>query len=559
MKRSWSECEWLPNAGTLTLIAVTTTSAGIVVEAEGPSYGRCPACGRRSDVRHSRYWRSLKDLAAQGRSVVLRVHVTRWRCRNGCCAAAIFADRLVGVSAAHVHHTSRCGSVIHLVGHALGGRGGERLLARLGMAVSDDTILRLLKRPAEPSTPELVHVVGIDVWAWQKGQQHFGTILVDLERRRVIDLLPTRAAGSVATWLAARPSIHTISRDRHGPYAEGIRGGAPQAREVADRFHLVSNLRDVVQQELGRLRRFLVVPHHPPARVMVPRHVAPRLVRRTPSNGVRQERGLDDSRRAVQLERFHLVKRLQAAGLSAAAIMRETGIGRKLVLTWIRLRELPVRNRMAPRPGMPEFYREYLWRRWTAGCQSVKRLMAEIQPLGYVGGYAGLAKLVARWRYDAAALTRPRRVAAAVAVAVTIVTRHVSPQVAAALLGQPRPLLTARQAEIVDALKHHCPGCTTMRRLMLSFRTILRVGKVPTLHRWMARATATEIDGLQRFVRKLRQDLGAVEGAVTERWSNGPVDGHINRLKTLRRQMYGRAGVDLLRARLLPLVHNAAR
>ena len=206
---------------------------------------------------------------------------------------------------------------------------------------------------------------------------------------------------------------------------------------------------------------------------------------------------------------------------------------------------------------MPEFYREYLWRRWTEGCQSVKRLMAEIQPLGYVGGYAGLAKLVARWRYDAASLARPRRVADAPAV--TIVTRHVSPQVAAALLGQPRALLTDRQAEIVDALKHHCPGFTTMRRLMLSFRTILRVGKVPTLHRWMARATATEIDALQRFVRKLRQDLGAVEGAVTERWSNGPVEGHINRLKTLRRQMYGRAGVELFRARLLPLVDAAAR
>jgi transposase len=129
----------------------------------------------------------------------------------------------------------------------------------------------------------------------------------------------------------------------------------------------------------------------------------------------------------------------------------------------------------------------------------------------------------------------------------------VSPQVAAALLGQPRARLNERQAETVDALKHHCPGFTTMRRLMLSFRTILRVGKVPTLHQWMARATATEIDALQRFVRKLRQDLSAVEGAVTERWSNGPVEGHINRLKTLRRQMYGRAGVELLRARLLPL------
>jgi transposase len=230
--------------------------------------------------------------------------------------------------------------------------------------------------------------------------------------------------------------------------------------------------------------------------------------------------------------------------------MRETAIGRKSVLTWIRLRELPRRARMEPRPGMPEFYREYLWRRWTEGCRSVKRLMAEIQPLGYVGGYAGLAKLVARWRYDAPTRARGRRVVDAPA---TTVTRHVSPPVAAALLARPRALLSERQGETVDALKDHCPGFTAMRRLVLSFGTILRVGTVATLHQWMARAAATDIDATQRFVRRLRHDLGAVEGAVAERWSNGPVEGHINRLKTLRRQMYGRAGVELLRARLLPL------
>jgi hypothetical protein len=146
MRQSWSWREWLPNAETLTLIGVTGTAETVVVEADGPSGAQCPSCGRRSDARHSRYWRTLKDLAAQGRSVTLRVRVTRWRCRNRRCETAIFADRLVGVSAPRVHHTQRFGAVVHLVGHALGGRGGERLLARLGMAISDDTILRVLSK-----------------------------------------------------------------------------------------------------------------------------------------------------------------------------------------------------------------------------------------------------------------------------------------------------------------------------------------------------------------------------------------------------------------------------
>jgi transposase len=123
------------------------------------------------------------------------------------------------------------------------------------MGIRNDTILRVLKRPtAEPLAPDVLHVVGIDDWAWQKGQHHYGTILVDLERRRVVDVLPVRTADAVAAWLAAHPDIEIISRDRHGPYADGVRRGAPQATQVADRFHLVLNLRGAVQQELSRLR-----------------------------------------------------------------------------------------------------------------------------------------------------------------------------------------------------------------------------------------------------------------------------------------------------------------
>ena len=265
----------------------------------------------------------------------------------------------------------------------------------------------------------------------------------------------------------------------------------------------------------------------------------------------------------MQLERFQSVKRLHAAGRSAQAIMRQTGIGRSSVRKWIRLTELPTRNRMAPRPGMPDFYREYLQRRWTEGCQSARMLMAEIQPLGYVGGYAGLAKLVAPWRQPAPADSDPpTHVDAPMendGPISGVPVRHISPQIAAALLGQPRPLLSARQAEIVDTLKQQCPGFTVMRRLFMSFRTILRRGSVATLHGWMARAAASEIDALQRFVRTLQKDLSAVEGAVTEHWSNGPVEGHVNRLKMLRRQMYGRAGVELLRARLLPVPPPSSR
>lgn len=203
----------------------------------------------------------------------------------------MFSDPLAGVSAPRLQHTDRFGAVMHLVGHALGGRGAERLLARLGMGISDDTILRRLKRPtATPLAPDVLRVVGVDDWAWQKGQHHYGTILV---------VLAVRTADAVAAWLAARPSTRIISRDRHGPYAEGVRRGAPQATQVADRFHLVLNLRDAVQQELSRLRRFLFVPHRSPTLVAATPTRSPVIARRRPSVVVDHQHRIAAERRVT--------------------------------------------------------------------------------------------------------------------------------------------------------------------------------------------------------------------------------------------------------------------
>ena len=186
---------------------------------------------------------------------------------------------------------------------------------------------------------------------------------------------------------------------------QAVSAARPQARQVADRFHLVLNLRGAVQQELSRVRRCLVVQNGPAVTTHPSRRHAIAYRRRRRSSVADRQRHMAEEQ--LQLELFQSVKRLQAAGRSAQAIMRQTGIGRSSVRKWMRLSELPTRNRMAPRPGMPDFYREYLQRRWAEGCQSARILMAEIQPLGYVGGYAGLAKLVAPWRQPAPADSDP--------------------------------------------------------------------------------------------------------------------------------------------------------
>ena len=232
---------------------------------------------------------------------------------------------------------------------------------------------------------------------------------------------------------------------------------------------------------------------------------------------------------------------------------------------WLKWGAVPERNRMAPRPGLCESFREYLWQRWQAGNRNGRALLAEILELGYVGCYSHLARLLAEWRRSepaerneipSASLAASMETMAALKTPelppreTVLFRRQISPQVGAALLSKPRVLLTIQQGEIVKQLKATCPGFAAMRTLVLSFRGILQKGKVSTLHLWLQRAKASGLHSMQQFARTLRQDLSAVEAAILHDWSNGPVEGQVNRLKTLKRQMYGRAGIDLLRARL---------
>jgi transposase len=274
------------------------------------------------------------------------------------------------------------------------------------MPLSADTLIRRIKGAARLSAlPRVIRVLGVDDWAWCKGQ-NFGTILVDLERRQVVDLLPTRSAESFGEWLAQHPEVTTVSRDRQGVYAEGARRGAPEAVQVADRFHLVLNLTQAAECELAVNRRHLrIASPRAPALPLSPTTEEVKIQTeqvRVRSSIVPQQMEVARQRRQQKLELFGTIKQMRAAGL------------------------------------------------------------------------------------------------------------------------------------------------------VFGFRAILRGGKVTTLHRWMEEARKTGIHSLDRFVRTLKQDLSAVEAAVRKPWSNGPVEGHIDRLKMLKRQMYGRAGIELLRARLLP-------
>jgi transposase len=396
-------------------------------------------------------------------------------------------------------------------------------------------------------------VAGVDDWAWRKGHK-YGTIIVDLERRAVVDVLADRSAATMANWFKDHPNVDVVSRDRAGLYAEAAREGAPQAKQVADRFHLMQNFRETVERQLGG--------YEAPIRDSGISRGGNQALSALPARSDRRSgaaartRLIRRDRQAVRQQIFSEIRVLFEGGNSIGEIARKLGLGRRRVERWVRRIDVPDRNTMASTPSSPAYFGVLRERRWAEGITKVRHLFEEIRRRGYTGSFSHLARFLAPWRSGAPSLDDDEQEPLAPVRMRTLdpmTGRAISPLTAAALCVKPRGKMTAGQAASVDALKAGSAEFTTMRRLAMQFRGLLRSGTAERLDAWLTDARASGIYAMQRFAKTIRQDLEAVRNAVSEPWSNGQTEGQINKLKTLKRAMYGRAGVDLLRARIMPL------
>ena len=349
---------WAP-APNLTVLRVEPEDLGWAVSVDSRGDAACPLCAMRSSSRHGAYIRALQDLPAQGKPVVVQARVTRWRCRNDQCERGTFAAPQPDLTASFARRTTRMAAIVRLFGHSAGGRPSERLLARLGMPVGHTTILRHVKQSAR-KPQALVRVAGIDDWAWKKGTA-YGTVIVDLEQRQVVDVLADRSTGSTAAWLRAHPEVEMVSRDRAGLYADGARRGAPQARQIADRFHLLQNFREAVERQLSGLAS-------PPRRrppSTADDEVSPDLAcsdeRLSGAERQHLQRQARDADRQILFDR---IRALYDAEATIKEIALTLGLGLRRVQRWVRLIELPARNVMAPTPATPAGHGAYLARRW---------------------------------------------------------------------------------------------------------------------------------------------------------------------------------------------------
>ncbi len=548
----------LPDAASLALEELVADDDGVtmVVRASRPT-ACCPACGAPARRRHSWYRRRLGDLPWQGLAVRISLRTRRWFCDTPDCTRRIFTERFPALASPHGRRTTRLATLLTALAFALGGRPGARLLAAIGPRVSHDTLINTIRRAALSAAPT-PRVLGVDDWSYRRGKV-FGTILVDLERRRPIDLLPDRTAASFAAWLRAHPGVEVIARDRGGVYADGARRGAPGAIQVADRFHLVKNLGEVVERLADRQQAAIraaaryaataaptAAPDQPAGDAAPP--VDPTTPTAPAATRAVRERAQRQARRQARYEEIHA---LAAQGLSQRAIAAALGLARETVATMLRSVQCP---QYRPRPSKATLLTPYegtLRERWAAGERNAATLWRELHAQGFTGSAATVRIFVGRWRpAPGRSGPRPRR-AVPPDGAPTPVPRWRSPRRVAWLLRRPDTALSPGQRRFLDHLPEHWPAATTIRALVLDFDRLVRDRDTAALVAWLARAEGCGEAEFRELAAGLRRDLAAVTAALTEVWSSGQVEGQVNRLKVLKRAMFGRANVDLLRRRVI--------
>ncbi|GAC1529488.1 MAG: ISL3 family transposase [Chloroflexota bacterium] len=506
----------------------------------------CPGCGISSTRVHGAYERQIHDLPCHGYRVRLHATVRRFRCANPACDRQTFAEAL-SVAMQYQRRSQRLQKVHAQVGLALGGLPSARLLCHLGMQVSGDTILRTLIRTMasfEASHPaESPDKIGIDDWAYRRGHR-YGTIVVDLERRRPIALLPDRDTSTVAAWLAQQSELRVVTRDRAGAYAEAIREGAPGAMQVADRWHLLKNLGDAMERLLTRHQQAL----RDSARRLAGEGTDPTTnsalakVNTGMMTPAVKDGSLSLERRARRLARYEEVARQHQHGMSIRTIAKTQQLDRRTVRGWLHAGSFPERAQRVPVPGKLTPYCSYLQERWNAGCRNGALLLREITSRGYRGRASILRRLLAGWRQATPSPALPSRGSVP------------SPRCLVAwLLGWKYRASYDMdyRSRFVETLCCSYPQIRTAQRLANDFVAMLKKRARSALAGWLQQARASGVREMRGFANGLERDFDAVQAAVETPYSNGIVEGHINRLKMLKRQMYGRASLALLRIRVL--------
>ena len=519
---------------------------------------QCPACHAPARHVHSWYTRTVADLPWSGHGVTWPLRVRTLFCRNPAGPRRLFTARLPGIVAPWARRTVRLMAHLLALGLALGGAAGARLRRSLGLIVSRHTLLRVIRRP---SCPAISAPRGLSVDEVARRKRHtYGPLLLALARRRPLALLPDREAATGAAWLEAHPGGEVVVRDRAEASAEAARTGAPAACQVADRLHLLHTLADVLTQvftahapPLARVHSPRVAPpppvHDPRCPTGAPQ---PSSVPLAPPQSSTAAARLARQRRTQRWAQYHQVWAYHRQGWTLEAMAAQVGRSRRTVQRYLQSPPFPERP---PRHGrdcsLLDPYKATLLAGWNHGCRNGWHLVRTSHSQGFQGQYGIVALYVRRMRQAQGLAPGQRRSAQPLPTVTEPPRRPRTPRRAPWLVLRPVAQLTAPDHDQLAQLTQQTPALAEAVALAQDFAALVRQRQPTHLEPGLVRAATSSLPPFRRFARGLRADLAAGQAAVTLPWSQGPIEGHINRLKRLKRQMFGRARLDLLARRFL--------
>lgn len=477
---------------------------------------KCPLCEAASRRIHSRYARQVADLPSVGRKVRLRVITRRFFCEVPHCRRRIFSERFGdAVLPTRSRRTARLECIVHHLGLALGGRPAASFAKRLMLPVSNDTLLRVVRRRTCPRTEPLV-VAGIDDWAFRRNHS-YGTIVCDLERRHIVTLLPDREMATVEAWLAGHPDIKVLSRDRGGGYGEAASKALPCAIQVADRWHLMENASAAFLSAVRKSMR--------PIRAAIgATTINPELL--TCAERLQYE---------GYLRREETITKILALAKDGAAIkqiVRKTGHSRNRVRQVLRGDRGDI---FRTRQSSLDACLPVLDAQWASGCRNAANLWRRLKS----DGFRGSQRVVSEWA------TRRRRADKASDQQLQKVP---SARMIARLMTTARDHMSKADTVTIATIEAAVPTLVVARTLTDRFHIMVKQRTEADLVPWIAAASQSLIAS---FASGISKDLAAVHAALVQPWSNGQTEGQITKLKLVKRQMYGRAKIDLLQARLI--------
>jgi transposase len=527
----------LPEGMRIEQIQITENGLVITVVATTPM-SCCPLCTEASSSIHCHYRRSLRDAPCAGRRVQLLLTVRKFSCRNPYCERKVEASRLPTFVEPWARMTIRYCQQITSIGLATCGKGGTRLAARLGIQTSRDTILRRVMGLPDTSAGSVVFL-GIDDFSFRRGYR-FGTILVNLESHRVVDLLPDRQAETAAQWMRQQTDLAVVSRDRGGEYASAAREGAPQAIQCADRFHILKNLTEAVQVLLARCQAEILAEkkqdepgpderNNPIISIEEWRPPEPAHVEK-----VRL------TRRAGRHARYQQVVALRQQGMKPQDIACQLGLSDRTVHRWLAAGTFPEAKKRRKRQSSFDAFAPYVLKRWQEGERNGLALWREIKAQGYTGTANGVYRhLETLKQAEVRASVNPERI------------QKYSVNTAIWLFMRAAQKLDEIEREDLAAF---CQASVPLKKaydLLQDFLSMLHKREGQRLDVWLARVTESGLPELQSFAAGVEKDKDAVKAGLTWPINNGMVEGHVTKLKLIKRQMYGEAGFPLLRKRVL--------